>query len=115
MVKIASIVFVNDNSCITGEYSVLNGGNCLLESNVLITDNSHGKTTATPSPRITLSLDIKGLVVISANVWLCNNVVITSGLRIGGNSIIAANSVVTCDVPEGTLYGGVPARCLKVL
>jgi lipopolysaccharide O-acetyltransferase len=115
LIKIGDHVSMNDNSYITSACSISIGDNCLLGSNVLITDNSHGNTDLTSSPRITLPLETKGPVVIGSNVWICNNVVITSGLCIGDNSIIAANSVVTCDVPEGTLFGGVPARCLKVL
>lgn len=115
LVEIGNNVFINDNSYITSAYGVTIGDNCLLGSNVLITDNSHGKTCTTKAARISLPLESKGTVVIGSNVWICNNVVITSGLYIGDNSIIAANSVVTCDVPAGALFGGVPARCLKIL
>lgn len=34
------------------------------------------------------------------------------GVKIGPNAIVAANSVVTKDVPEGTVVGGNPARII---
>ena len=34
------------------------------------------------------------------------------GVKIGPNAIVAANSVVTKDVPEGTVVGGNPARVI---
>lgn len=33
--------------------------------------------------------------------------------KIGSNSMIASGSIVTKDVPENSLFGGVPAKCLK--
>jgi len=35
------------------------------------------------------------------------------GVTIGENSVIAANSVVTHDVPENALYAGSPARFVR--
>ena len=32
---------------------------------------------------------------------------------IGNNSVIAANAVVTCDIPDNTMWGGVPAKLIK--
>lgn len=34
------------------------------------------------------------------------------GVKIGPNAIIAANSVVTKDVPEGVVVGGNPAKII---
>lgn len=55
----------------------------------------------------------KGPTVLEDNVWLGANVVVTSGVRIGRRSVIAANSVVTKDVPEFSLAAGVPARVVS--
>ena len=35
------------------------------------------------------------------------------GIRIGNNCIIAAGSVVTKDIPDNSVVGGVPARLIK--
>jgi acetyltransferase-like isoleucine patch superfamily enzyme len=48
--------------------------------------------------------------VIGDDVWLGAGAVITPGVRIGTGAVIGANCVVTHDVPEYEIWGGVPAR-----
>lgn len=43
-------------------------------------------------------------IYIEENVWIGANVVILKGVRIGANSVVAAGSVVTKDIPNDTLY-----------
>lgn len=50
---------------------------------------------------------------IGNDVWIGANVVVTAGCRIGHHSIIAAGAVVTRDIPDYSVVGGVPARVLK--
>lgn len=52
-------------------------------------------------------------VVIGDRVTLFANVVISPGVTIGNDAVIAANSVVTKDIPEGAFAGGSPARIIK--
>ncbi|MBC2608246.1 acyltransferase [Pelagicoccus albus] len=52
-------------------------------------------------------------VVIESGAWLGQGVVICPGVRIGRNSIIAANSVVKCDVPPFSVAAGSPARIVR--
>ena len=54
-----------------------------------------------------------GDIVIGNAVWIGANVVITPGVKIGENSIIGANSVVTKDVQNGAIVGGVPAKFIR--
>lgn len=54
-------------------------------------------------------------IKIGNRVWLGIGVTICPGVRIGDNSIIAAGSVVTKDVPANVIVGGNPARVLKEL
>ena len=53
-----------------------------------------------------------GKVVIGDNVFVGANTTILPGIAIGKNSVIGANSVVTRDVPEGSVVAGNPARIL---
>lgn len=52
-------------------------------------------------------------IVIGNRVWIGIGVTICPGVRIGDNSIIAAGSVVTKDVPPNVIAGGNPAKVLK--
>jgi acetyltransferase-like isoleucine patch superfamily enzyme len=52
-------------------------------------------------------------VTIGDDVWIGCNAVILPGVRIGRGAVVAAGSVVTRDVPEYAIVGGIPARILK--
>ncbi len=52
-------------------------------------------------------------IVIGSNVWIGSFSRICKGVHIGNNSIVAANSVVTKDVPENVIVAGNPARIVK--
>ncbi|MGB2079997.1 MAG: DapH/DapD/GlmU-related protein, partial [Vibrio sp.] len=50
---------------------------------------------------------------IKKYAWIGGNSVINQGVTIGERAVIAAGSVVNCDVPDDCLYGGVPARFIR--
>jgi acetyltransferase-like isoleucine patch superfamily enzyme len=52
-------------------------------------------------------------VYIEDDVWLGHEVVITKGVTVHSGAIVAANAVVTKDVPENTIVGGVPTKIIK--
>ncbi|MGI5888571.1 MAG: sugar O-acetyltransferase [Oscillospiraceae bacterium] len=54
-------------------------------------------------------------VTIGNDVWIGGNVTILPGVNIGNNVIVAAGAVVTRDVPDNTLVGGVPAKKIRDL
>ncbi|RWD52505.1 acyltransferase [Mesorhizobium sp.] len=54
-------------------------------------------------------------IVIEDDVWLCANVTVLKGVRIGARSVIAAGSVVTSDIPPNCLAGGVPCKVIRSL
>ena len=52
-------------------------------------------------------------IIIGENVWIGTNARIQKGVTIGDNAIIAANSVVTHNVPANAIAAGNPARIVK--
>jgi len=52
-------------------------------------------------------------ILIEKNVWIAAGATIIGGITVGENSVIAAGSVVTKNVPPNTLVGGNPARFIR--
>ncbi len=101
-------------SAINGIYI---GDNVLTGQDILITDNAHGSTDRALldiSPNLR-PLHSKGKVVIGDNVWIGEKASIMPGVTVGEGSIIAANSVVTRDVPPYCVVGGCPAKIIRQL
>lgn len=55
----------------------------------------------------------KGDTVIGHDVWIGYEAVIMPGIKIGDGAIVAAQSVVTKDVPPYTIVGGNPAEVIR--
>lgn len=83
------------------------GDNVRCGANTLITDSdwhSDDYRTGEDKP-----------VIIEDNVWLGYGVKVLKGVRIGKNSLIGANSVVTKDIPANVVAVGNPCRVIKQL
>lgn len=114
-------IVIGDDCCfgarnhITAFQKIVIGSQVLTGSNVLITDNSHGAFNSADLdlPPRKRTLTTKGGVVIGNNVWIGSNVCIMSGVHVGDSVVIAANSVVTKDVPAKSMVAGAPARVVK--
>ncbi|MBN9083121.1 MAG: transferase [Rhizobiales bacterium 62-17] len=52
-------------------------------------------------------------IAIERNVWIAAGAIIIGGVTVGENSVVAAGSVVTKNVPPNTLVGGNPARVIR--
>ena len=94
---------------------IIIGDNVLTGRWVTISDNGHGETDLEKLkiPPLKRHLNTKGPVVIGKNVWIGDKATILSGVTIGEGAVIAANSVVTKDVPPYSVAAGVPARIIK--
>jgi acetyltransferase-like isoleucine patch superfamily enzyme len=58
-------------------------------------------------------LEITSPITVGNNVYIGMRSIIMPGVKIGNDCIIAAGSIVTKDVPDHTVYGGVPAKFIK--
>jgi acetyltransferase-like isoleucine patch superfamily enzyme len=56
----------------------------------------------------------KGDIVIGNDVWIGSDVKILSGVNIGDGAVIGANSLVTKNVPKYAIYGGNPAKLIRM-
>jgi acetyltransferase-like isoleucine patch superfamily enzyme len=109
-------------NCSFGEYNhitstnkIIIGDNLLTGRWITITDNSHGDTDYTTLSTNPLMRPVvsKGPVIIGNNVWIGDKATILPGVTIGDGAIVAANAVVTKDVPAYCVVGGIPAKILK--
>ncbi|WP_122097387.1 CatB-related O-acetyltransferase [Rahnella sp. Larv3_ips] len=51
--------------------------------------------------------------VLGHDVWVGEHAVLKGGITIGNGAIVAANAVVTGDVPPYAIVGGIPAKIIK--
>lgn len=56
-----------------------------------------------------------GDVVLEEGCWIGAGAIILCGVRVGKCSVVGAGSVVTKDVPDFTVVGGVPAKTIKTI
>ncbi|SMH40664.1 acyltransferase [Mesorhizobium australicum] len=113
--KIGDDTSIGEGAHITAANSIQIGNNVLFGKHITVSDNNHGDTTlaAVEVPPPQRPLVSKGPVVIEDNVWIGDKATILAGVTIGRGAIVAANSVVTHDVPVACVVAGVPARLVK--
>jgi maltose O-acetyltransferase len=92
-------------------YSVTIGRRCKIADHVRIYTESTDPET---DFRTTQGQPVRGNVLVGDGVWLGVNVYVAPGVAIGADSVVGANSVVTRDIPAGEIWGGVPARRIRV-
>ena len=70
----------------------------------------HGWEKVTPTLE---QLPFKGDTVVGNDVWIGQNVTVLPGVHIGDGAIVAANSVVSRDIPPYVIAGGNPCRVIR--
>lgn len=88
--------------------------NVLIADRVFISDADHNYENIEVPIRFQGDR-FKGEVRLREGCWLGVGVVILPGVTVGKNAVVGANSVVTKDVPDYAVVGGVPAKILKYL
>lgn len=110
-------VTIGDNSglgvrCyVRGPLSI--GENVMMGPDVKIITSRH-KTDSTDIPMNQQGFLPKGGVRIGDDVWIGANVIILADVNIGNGVIIGAGAVVTKDIPDYAVVGGVPAKVIKM-
>lgn len=94
------------------------GDDCLFGSGVYISDHNHGsykgeEQSHPGEPPVARKLVSHGHVIIGSRVWIGDNVTIVGPSKIGDGVVVGANSVVTRDLPDNVIVGGIPAKILK--
>ena len=107
----SNTIFSNDITIIA-ESEIIIGERCLIGDRLTIYD--HDGHEIDPSTR-RRSFGKAAPVNIGNNVWIGSVVTILKGVKVGDNSIIAANSVVTKDVPANVIVAGNPATIVKTI
>ena len=99
------------NAHISGTCTI--GSYVMMGPNVTIITRNH-KHDDLQQPMMFQGFEEEKPVVIGDDVWIGERVMIMPGVHIGKGSIIAAGAVVTHDVPEYAVVGGVPAKIIKM-
>ncbi|MDB5251882.1 MAG: hypothetical protein JWP27_1051 [Flaviaesturariibacter sp.] len=117
---LTGILEIGDNTMLNGvsvtayEHVTI-GKNCHIASCTLITDTDYHPLDPATREREVLGYGIdhsivkKKPVTIGNNVWIGWGCTILKGVTIGDNSVIAAGSVVTGDIPANVIAAGNPA------
>lgn len=91
--------------------SVKIGNNVLIGSRVTIIDSDHLFDDPV-RPAVKCPECVCAPVVIEDGAWLAEGCVILKGVTVGERAVVAANAVVTKDVPPYTIVGGIPAKII---
>jgi len=94
--------------------SVRIGKDVLIAGFVYITDHDHVFDDPVMPARRCPGIQSKP-VVIKDGAWLGEGCMILKGVTVGVRAVIAANSVVTRDVPAGAIVAGIPAKVIRQL
>jgi acetyltransferase-like isoleucine patch superfamily enzyme len=107
--QIGKNVFIN-HAC-----SFLDMGGITIEDEVLLGPKVNLITENHPLDPADRRALICKPIVIKRKAWIGAAATILPGVTIGENAVVAAGAVVTADVPDNTIVGGVPAKFIKTI
>jgi acetyltransferase-like isoleucine patch superfamily enzyme len=88
------------------------GRECIIADRVMMIDFDHGMV------EVERPIRHQGIykrdVDVGHNVWMGYGACVLRGVTVGNNAVIGTNSVVTADVPDNAVVGGVPARIIRM-
>ena len=107
-IRVGRNVFVNQNCTFYDLGGLDIADDVLIGPNVSLMTSGHPLAPSQRRSGVTAKP-----IAIERNVWIAAGTTIIGGVTIGENSVVAAGSVVTKDVPPNTLVGGNPARVIR--
>lgn len=110
-ISVGTDFVANYNVTILDIAPVTIGDYCMIGPNTLITTVGH----PVDGKRRRNKMAFAKPVVIGDDVWIGGNCTILPGVHIGNNVVVTAGAVVTKDVPDNCIVGGVPAKVIKEL
>ncbi len=105
--KIGKKVFINFDCTFLDLGGITIDDNVFIATKVCLLSEGH---PLSPKERHSLTV---GHIHIKKNAWIGANATILPGVTIGENSVVAAGAVVSKDVPDNTVVGGIPAKIIK--
>lgn len=109
--------FVNYNCSFLDVSPIILGNGVWIGANVTLATPNHPllaeERLPYDYPNGKYNLEYSSPIVINDGCWICSSVTICGGVTIGENSVIAAGSIVTRDVPPNSLVIGAPARVIR--
>jgi len=111
-VEIGAKTVMGQECTISAFQHVSIGRECILADRVMLIDFDHGVTEV--DRPIRLQGIYKRDVRVGHNVWIGYGACLLRGVSVGDNSVIGTNSVVTKQVPENAVVGGVPANVIRM-
>ena len=108
-------VGLNGTSISARSKTVIIGKGTMIAPNVVIMDSDYHALWPPENRVINPAFERDRDVIIGKNVWIGSSCMILKGVTIGDNSVIAAGSIITKNIPSSVLAGGVPAKVIRNL
>ncbi|HVQ59965.1 MAG TPA: acyltransferase [Solirubrobacterales bacterium] len=112
LVEIGEKTVMGQECTISAYQHVRIGEQCVIADRAMFIDFDHGIV------EVERPIRVQGIykrdVEVGNNVWIGYGACILRGVRVGDNSVIGTNSVVTKDVPANAVVAGVPARIVRM-
>ena len=108
-------ISIGENVFINHDCSFLDLGGITIDDGVMIAPKVVISSEGHPISIEERNKLTVGRVHIKRNAWIGANVTILPGVTVGENSVVAAGAVVSKDIPDNVVVGGIPAKIIKHL
>jgi acetyltransferase-like isoleucine patch superfamily enzyme len=112
VVEIGAKTVLGQECTISAYRRIRIGEQCVIADRAMFIDFDHG-VVEVERPIRKQGIYMRD-VEVGSNVWIGYGACILRGVRVGDNSIIGTNSVVTKDVPANAVVAGIPARVIRM-